>query len=302
MTAGPASAVGGPEPTGPDPATAAIPAVTVVVPTRDRPAALARCLVALEAQRGVEPEIVVVDDGSRDAATVADVVARVHRARLVLGTGRGPAAARNAGARRARSAVLCFTDDDCAPDPAWAATLAAALGAGADAAVGRARPPRGRGPGAGAWQVICDHLTLAGLDRSTGRVAFGPSCTLACGAEVTRAVPFDESYPLAAGEDRDWCARLVASGRSLVLAPGAQVTHHHELRLRAFWRQQVNYGRGALRFRRAHGAAARARPAFYVALLVRGLRRGPRVAAFVVLAQVATAAGILAEARRGARP
>ncbi|HEX5367766.1 MAG TPA: glycosyltransferase, partial [Acidimicrobiales bacterium] len=44
------------------------PAVSVVVPTRDRPGPLAACLAALEAQTAPSYEVVVVDDGSLDPA------------------------------------------------------------------------------------------------------------------------------------------------------------------------------------------------------------------------------------------
>lgn len=268
------------------------PRISVVVPTRDRPRALARCLAALEAQSGTDLEIVVADDGSRDAAAIAAVVARAPRARLVHGCGRGPASARNAGAQAARAPLVCFTDDDCAPAPGWCAALAVALESGADAAAGLARAAAGGGPGAVAWQVICEHLTAASWDPASGRVEFAPSCTLACTAATARAMPFDEAYPLAAGEDRDWCARVIASGRALVLAPGAVVEHHHAPGARAFWRQHRNYGRGALHFRTAHARPPEP-PAFYLRLLVRGLRRGPAVATYVLAAQVATVTGLL---------
>ena len=49
--------------------------MTVVVPARDRPAALARCLAALERQTVGSFEVVVVDDGSRDREAVRAVVA-----------------------------------------------------------------------------------------------------------------------------------------------------------------------------------------------------------------------------------
>ena len=45
--------------------------VTVVVPTRDRPGALARCLAALERQTVGDFEVVVVDDRSRSPEAVA---------------------------------------------------------------------------------------------------------------------------------------------------------------------------------------------------------------------------------------
>jgi glycosyltransferase involved in cell wall biosynthesis len=280
-------------------------AASVVVPTRDRPDRLATCLAALERQT-VELEIVVVDDASRDGATVAAVVSGAPRARLVRGAGRGPAAARNAGVAAARAPVVCFTDDDCEPVPGWAAALAARITGGADtpgsdAAAGPTRNGRPHSVAAAAAQAVATHLAEATIDDA-GRMRFAPTSNLACRAEVCAAVPFDESYPLAAGEDRDWCSRLVGSGRTLAFVPEALVRHHQELTPAGFWRQQVRYGRGAYRFRAGQGTLRRPEPpAFYLGLLRRGFADGVRAGLLVGLAQVATAAGVAAEAAAARR-
>jgi GT2 family glycosyltransferase len=276
--------------------------ISAVVPTRDRPERLAVCLAALDRQTAPRIEIVVVDDASRDARAVADVVAGVPRARLVRGEGRGPAAARNLGARAAEGAIVCFTDDDCEPVPEWAARLAARITSADDvhAAAGPTRNARPENPFASAAQTIASHLAEATIDAG-GRMRFAPTSNLACRADVLAALPFDERYPLAAGEDRDWCARLVGSGRTLLFEPAATVRHHQELDARSFWRQQVRYGRGAYRFRADHGTLRRLEPpAFYAGLLRRGFAEGPRAGALVCLAQLATAWGMAAERRRTA--
>jgi glycosyltransferase involved in cell wall biosynthesis len=272
------------------------PQISVVVPTRDRPDRLAVCLAALERQTVADLEIVVVDDASRDAAAVAAVVAWAPRARLVRGAGRGPAAARNAGVAAASAPVVCFTDDDCDPVPGWAAALAARIAGGADAAAGPTRNGRPHSVVAAAAQAVATHLAEAAVDPA-GRMRFAPTSNLACRAEVCAAVPFDESYPLAAGEDRDWCARLVGSGRTLAFTPDALVRHHQELSPSGFWRQQVRYGRGAYRFRAGHGTLRRPEPpSFYLGLLRRGFRDGVRAGVLVGVAQVATAVGMVQEA------
>ncbi|WP_300013906.1 glycosyltransferase [Pseudonocardia sp.] len=274
------------------------PLVSVVVPTRDRPDRLAVCLAALERQDHPHLEIVVVDDASRDAAAVAAAVAAAPRARLVRGEGRGPAAARNAGVREARAPIVCFTDDDCDPVPGWATALAARVAAGADAAAG---PTRNGRPGdvlAAAAQAIATHLAEADVEPATGRMRFAPTSNLAARAEVLRAVPFDERYPLAAGEDRDWCARLLDGGRTLEFEPAALVRHHQDLSPRGFWRQQVRYGRGAYRFRSDHGTLLRLEaPRFYAGLVRRGFAEGVRAGGLVCAAQLATALGMGLEAR-----
>ncbi|MGH3992856.1 MAG: glycosyltransferase family 2 protein, partial [Pseudonocardiaceae bacterium] len=285
------------------------PQLSVVVPTRDRPARLAACLAALERQTSPHLEIVVVDDASRDARAVAGAVAAAPRARLVHGTGHGPAAARNAGVRAARAPVICFTDDDCEPVPGWAQALARRIttGTGADAAAGPTRNGRPGSVLAAASQAIATHLAEATIDPATSRMRFAPTSNLACRTEVCRAIPFDERYPLAAGEDRDWCARLAGAGHALVFEPSALVRHHQELSPAGFWRQQLRYGRGAYRFRSDRGTLLRLEaPRFYAGLLRRGLAHGPRAGALICVAQAATALGMgleaVAAARAGARP
>jgi glycosyltransferase involved in cell wall biosynthesis len=159
------------------------PRISVVVATRDRPAALGRCLAALSAQTiGERLEIVVVDDGSLAANEVAAVVARHPRARLIRRTGDGSAAARNAGAQVARGLLLCFTDDDCAPRPDWAEHLVEALERGADAAAGTSTLTCA-GAIADAFELIAEApATVPPPDGSD--LSFAASNNLAC----TRAV------------------------------------------------------------------------------------------------------------------
>lgn len=276
---------------------AVAPRLSVVVPTRDRPERLAACLAALERQTEPRLEIVVVDDASRDARAVAEAVAGAPRARLVRAGGRGPAAARNAGVRDARAPLVCFTDDDCEPVPGWAAALGSRISAGADAAAGPTRNGRPGSALAGAAQAIATHLAEATMDPATSRMRFAPTSNLACRADVCRALPFDERYPLAAGEDRDWCARLTGSGRTLMFVPEALVRHHQELSPAGFWRQQLRYGRGAYRFRSGQGTLLRLEaPRFYAGLLRRGFAHGPRAGVLVCIAQGATALGMGLEA------
>ncbi len=109
---------------------------SVIVPTRDRPAVLSRCLEALRNQEDIDLEVIVVDDGSSDQVGVQAVAAAHETSRVVRLTGRGPAAARNAGASAATNATVLFTDDDCIPDPIWAATLEKAVSEGERDAVG----------------------------------------------------------------------------------------------------------------------------------------------------------------------
>ena len=258
--------------------------ISVVVPTCDRPAALARCLAALARQRTSSPlEIVVVNDGRGPVDA--------HGARLIRAGGVGPAAARNRGVGAARGSVVCFTDDDCAPGATWAQRLAHACMDGA-AAAGTTVADPAAGAAAGAAQLLTNTLMATSLDGSGG-LRFAPTCNLACHAATLATMPFDESFAFAAGEDRDWCARLVASGTLLRHVPDAVVVHRPQLGVYALVRQQLRYGRGAVGFARAGGVPAGA--GFYRELARRTARAGAGTASLVALAQMSVAAGAAAE-------
>ena len=130
------------------PAPASAPDVTVLIPVRDRPRQLDRCLAALAGRYPV----LVVDDGSADQAVIAAIAAR-HAATLIRRPlAGGPAAARNTGLAAigagavAASAVgpaavgaeaVALLDSDCVPPPDWIVKLAAHL---ADPLVGAVAP------------------------------------------------------------------------------------------------------------------------------------------------------------------
>jgi len=247
-------------------------AVSIVVPTRDRRAVLERCVAALAAQRGLESfEILVVDDGSAEGERVAEVIAAQPLARLVRLAGVGPAAARNAGVQAAAGEVVCFTDDDCEPDPDWAARLVARLETGPDAVGGTSVNGRPGDAFVEASELILRQLQASTSRRLRGRVF--------------------------AAEDRAWCASLAAAGRTLALEPDAVVAHRPASGLRSFWRQHVRYGRGAFRFARTRPGPEWQEPiAFYFALVRAGLSKGPVCASLVLLAQLATGLGFAREA------
>jgi glycosyltransferase involved in cell wall biosynthesis len=277
----------------------ASPQIAVVVPTRDRPEALRRCLRALRAQTAAI-EIVVVDDGSAAASDVRDA-AEESAARLLRREGEGPAAARNAGFRAVGAAVVCFTDDDCEPEPGWAQALAAPILSGVAAASGGVVLAAASSSAADrAWSVIVAHLQREAAAAGTASPGFAATANLGCSRALLEALPFDQTFPFAAGEDRDWGARAAARGSAPVHVPDAVVVHRPQLTSASFLRQQFRYGRGGARFRSAGPERGFGSPGFYARLLRAGFAAGPRVGALVLAAQGATAAGTLAE-RRGAR-
>ena len=97
-----------------------VPALSIVVPTRNRRRILNRTLVPLLEQQGIagDYEVIVVVDGSSDETL--EMLQRPEwgtRLRVVSQPHRGLAAARNHGAMEARGAIVLFLDDDMIADP-----------------------------------------------------------------------------------------------------------------------------------------------------------------------------------------
>ena len=277
--------------------------ISVVIPTHDRPAALDACLAGLAAQTlpSERFEVVVVDDGG--SVELGHVVDR-HGGSLSISLSRhphaGPAAARNAGAERARGGQLAFTDDDCVPDPGWLEALVAAVGRSPGCLVGGRTENALANPCSEASQSVIGYLYVEGL-RRTGELPFVASNNLALERELFDALGgFDESFPEAAAEDRDLSARCRALGGSLVYEPAALVRHAHPLGLGSLLRQYVAYGRGARLLTRSrgrdHGAPAIGSPGFYGRMLFEPFRRyspgrAAVVASLVAVTQIGTAIG-----------
>src|SRR5262249_51289146 len=112
---------------------------------------------------------------------------------------------------------------------------------------------------------------------------------------------FSETFPLAAGEDHDFCHRWQHEGWETVFVPEAVVRHNHQLTLRGFGRQHFNYGRGLYLCRRLIAERERKvfrvrHASFYLGLvafpLAQGRGRGGWLySALLVGSQVATLAG-----------
>ncbi|MCA1926061.1 MAG: glycosyltransferase [Thiobacillus sp.] len=86
------------------------PRFSVVIPAFNAESTLARAIESVRAQSWPAHEILVVDDGSRDAT--ADIAARYAEVKLVRQPNRGVSVARNAGAAAATGDWLAFLDAD----------------------------------------------------------------------------------------------------------------------------------------------------------------------------------------------
>lgn len=97
-----------------------MPAVSVVIPTRNRAASLREAIASVMAQTHTDWEVIVIDDGSTDETPdlLRALTARDSRIRALPGPGLGAGAARNTGIRAAGGTFVAFLDDDDVWEPA----------------------------------------------------------------------------------------------------------------------------------------------------------------------------------------
>jgi GT2 family glycosyltransferase len=221
------------------------PALSVVVPARDAAGTLPATLDSLRGLMSQGHEVIVVDDGSRDATAQ---IAEGYPCRLIrLERGLGPAAARNRGASAAQGEILWFVDAD---------------------VVVRANAPR----------LLLEHFSRAGTHAVQGiyerslpgdspvtayqndyysyvfRRAAGPAtgiCATFCFA-IRRKLfldlgGFDEAIREPTVEDEELGYRLLAEGFPILLDPDLQVRHLAVYTLAGFARRRSRMSRTQVR-------------------------------------------------------
>jgi mycofactocin system glycosyltransferase len=226
--------------------------VTVVIPVRDRPEMLERCLAAI----GGRYRVVVVDDGSLDPGRAASIVDRHHAALCRSSIVGGPAMARNHGLQGITTDLVAFVDSDCIPPADWIDRLAAHFDDPLVAAVA----PRvvAAGPTAGSYLAACGALDLG--DRAArvqpgGRVSYVPTAALLLRRSALESVARDGKVfdpVLRYGEDVDLVWRLHASGWRIRYDPSVEVAHHESARWRDRLERRFRYGTSAAPLARRH--------------------------------------------------
>jgi glycosyltransferase involved in cell wall biosynthesis len=219
----------------------------VVVPTRDRPEQLERCLRSVRAALRDDDELIVVDSASRGAAAVAAVVAR-SGARLVRCTLPGVDRARNAGWRAAGHDVVLFTDDDVVVDQNWRDALAATVAAHPEAGfvTGRVLPAPGQVPSRDV--AIKRDETAESYDAtSTGNL--GHSANLGVRRPALELVGgFDEALGIGgrfkSGPETDLFDRCFAAGLTGRYEPAALAWHDQWRGPRRLLLLEARYGFG----------------------------------------------------------
>ncbi len=228
---------------------AAAPRISVVVCTRNGGPTLRECLKSLVALNYPDFEILVIDDGSKDAT--AEVAKSFERVLYHFQEHAGLSVARNLGAKLATGSIIAYTDDDCIAHPDWLLHLSHAFVDETITAAGGPNippPPRNRiervvaaAPGAPAHVLLNDteaeHL---------------PGCNLVIRKEALNCIGGFQVEFKTAGDDVDVCWRLREAGGRLRFVSGAMVWHHRRFSIRAYMNQQFGYGQAEALLMKKH--------------------------------------------------
>jgi glycosyltransferase involved in cell wall biosynthesis len=206
----------------------------VVIPVRNRPDLLEKCLDSLRRQQFPDGrgEVLICDDGSTEG--ISPVVKRftssLPNLRLLRQPPKGPAAARNLGFRSSSAEIFVCVDSDIICVPNFLNFLVTAL---------RKHPEWVAAEG-----TVLPQGSISLLhDAPEGRGGAYPSGASAYRAEALVMVGgFDETFPYPACEDIDLAARLLRIGKygyvpeAIVYHPVRRISWKTFYNWRKFWK------------------------------------------------------------------
>jgi O-antigen biosynthesis protein len=215
------------------------PQISVVVCSYNGSRTIRDTLSGLQKLEYPNYEVIVVNDGSKDGT---GNIAAEYGFRVITTENRGLSSARNTGMKAAKGEIVAYIDDDARPDPHWLTYLAATFLNTNHVAVGGPNlPPPGDGPIADCVANAPGgpiHVLLT--DQEAEHI---PGCNMAFRKAALQAIDgFDTQFRIA-GDDVDVCWRLQQKGWTLGFNPAAVVWHHRRNSVKAYWKQQLNYGK-----------------------------------------------------------
>jgi glycosyltransferase involved in cell wall biosynthesis len=235
-----------------------MPQISLIVCTRNRAESLPACLNSIEqaavANRAVEVELLIVNNGSTDAtAAVLRAWQRSTsvRCRVLLAEQRGLSHARNCGLEHATGKIIAFTDDDCTVARDYLTQVERAYAADAGPALRGGRVELGD-PRDLPFTIKTDLAPQRFTGGHPGGFIHGCNLTMSRSA-LELVGRFDTrlgaGQPIGAAEDSDFVYRAHRSGVMVLYDPSIVVFHHHGRRDFAevkLLQDVYNLGNGAL--------------------------------------------------------
>jgi GT2 family glycosyltransferase len=235
------------------------PTISVIIPTFQRNALLAKCLDCLapgmqlgftiytshfDSTCSGQPtyEVIVTDDG-RDSTAELMILQMYPWAHWIQGPRRGPGANRNSGVDLAMGQWLAFTDDDCLPQPGWLQAFMISIAAhpGTRVFEGMTIPDRPR-------KTLAEHSPVGSQPGNLWSCNF-----LILRDQYLLMGGFDEQFRVCM-EDKDLALRVRQSGLHYPFVENALVIHPWRLRtlVRDGWKTNKAEVLDHVRFKTKH--------------------------------------------------
>jgi len=221
--------------------------VTIIVPVYNGERTIAKCLDSLVHQ-DYEPalfDIVVVENGSTDQSKS---IIEQFPVILVQCEKKGPAYARNFGAKYSQADILAFTDADCIADPNWLRELVKPYSQNQDIAGCGGRIEAAIDQYSTVEEQFCQKKNLL-CNYLSGSHEYLPHLYTA-NASYRKAIfdlvgGFNSNLLTAEDVDLSWRVQLI-SGKQLEYVDQAIIYHHHRSTRKALARQYRQYGFGEI--------------------------------------------------------
>ncbi|MGJ8676652.1 MAG: glycosyltransferase [Akkermansiaceae bacterium] len=236
----------------------ASPRFSVVVCTHNGERHIEACLRALGKLDYSNYEMIVVNDGSSDSTE--EIVRKYPEVRLINLQHAGLSAARNRGAEEASGDIIAYTDDDCEPDAGWLSWLASSFQTNNwDACGGPNLPPLPRCSDGNDKGRAVDEAVVASAPGAPSHVLLSdqeaehiPGCNLVVKKAVLEQIGgFNPIYRVA-GDDVDFCWRLIDAGFHIGFSGAAFVWHRRRTTIWRYFKQQLGYGKAEALLMREH--------------------------------------------------
>jgi glycosyltransferase involved in cell wall biosynthesis len=222
-----------------------MPAISVIIPTYNRPDSLMSCLKSLHLQTLSQSlwEVIVVNDGGCDIEGIVSCFPENFR--CVRQDNAGPAKARNMGVSLAKSQVVTFLDDDCRANAFWLENILKVSKEGVITG-GKVINSYSENLFSECNQLLIDFLYQYQMD--TEDQFFTSNNFSLYKSDFDRFGGFNTNFPTSAGEDREFCVRLKKNGMKLIFDPHIIVDHDHLMDIKKFIILHKKYGKAALLF------------------------------------------------------
>ncbi len=217
-----------------------MPNISIIIPSYNSEKTILKTLKAVKKQEGLlePPEIIVVDDGSKD--NTVNILKKIVGIKVITQKNAGPAKARNSGAKVAEGEILVFTDSDTVPHKDWINNLTDPFSNPDVAAT------------TGTYSIENKENKLANIIQAeiedkhnnySEYIAFGGSYNLAIKKKLFFEIGgFNEVYKNASGEDVDICYKILNKGHKIRFVKNAIVGHFHPSNLVKYLKTQFRHG------------------------------------------------------------